>query len=1291
MSIFGPHQPPTGHIAHQSPRDQRSWLQRITDPVLGGLSWAVENTFDKAYRPVAAGLKILGKEAGVYDEGADPWELAAWVPASDALGITDFGSRVGEKELLGGWDDPDSYWDDIAALGVGVAADPTSWVTLGGTKVLSSGGKALKNSGYLDDVLSAAARQGKAGVNPKSLGIGTGASGLVDNLGGYQPRATGMQFTVDEAISAYKQQLARNTADPSILRQQLEKFDNTFLDSLYRLPEVKGKGDLSGILDQRISSLFNAPVVGPIGSGRLSQAIAKTGAGTADLTGRLSRPLRQYFDSKLAPRIPGKIWNIRGPKTKYGQRTFQTMLKAADDLVAQNDMALSVINQKFVESGLLTGSNKHNVGMAMRGYLEAKDPIAATTSLAQSSPNVHKTFVDAGIYQDLDALKDLQKQAYALADSSGLPAPILDDLKIEHFHRQFDNRYMSDNALGDLAGNASLSPDRGVATSASLGRKEELANIPGGTEALMRLSLDKRFSGIATRSQANTGNIMQAASGKSFLDPTLKNNLIDEILKDPDYSQTIVKTHRRDPAGNLVALDLSNPLDVAYQREQIGNLLDTVGSLSTRYADENIPMYRVDPVKDTRDYINSVTKAIKSTEVIYETIGDLAKTKRQWADLGLSGPSVTNVIDLLQRSGDEGLRLSADNVITDNALRHVVKQLQSSGMQLPIPAGATKEQIIDVLQGSGNIENAIAIPTTIADDMGRAFAVYTNPRYAAENTSAIARIYDSLNDSWKVGMTSLFTAFHLRNGISGGWTNFVGGIFSPWGMKSASNMSRKNVVQGASEIYFDATSHNYPPELAQFIVNGRVVVPAGADVSFLNIPAGQSAADAVATQILMYEVPAYKVWSADISPIDLAVDSETPELFLRESRMLDGSTSPAGRRGLGEQAGAALSDAAKVATSSPAAGVVTGLDILGQVTGVGSPLGALTGRGAFGGRRGILRSGKLDPNTLLTKPEVDTSAIYSLGHKAGSEVEFMNRVSGYLTARKKGMSPTEAAAAVGRAQIDYSLLTEFEKKVMRRIIPFYSFTRGMLPTILEDFVTKPGGARALLAKATHTLQNQDQEYQYATPEWIRSGNYVPMGRGIQNVMAQLGQTDAKIGHPGYMKIEVPMSDLNELLPRGGTASDYVDMLLNRASPMFKAGYETITGKEVKSGRPLWSVSRGQQGIIPGTGRSYRDVFIGKDGELKDYYLPRALGFTMQDVDSAQQRNTVWRELLKPELEARQEVDPITGRTMPVFKPNPGYYYSGDQLLNVPGYYGSPRHQRDQLLKTMSDETRYFKY
>jgi hypothetical protein len=113
--------------------------------------------------------------------------------------------------------------------------------------------------------------------------------------------------------------------------------------------------------------------------------------------------------------------------------------------------------------------------------------------------------------------------------------------------------------------------------------------------------------------------------------------------------------------------------------------------------------------------------------------------------------------------------------------------------------------------------------------------------------------------------------------------------------------------------------------------------------------------------------------------------------------------------------------------------------------------------------------------------------VLKTGEKTSAMVEFMNRVPMYLFLREKGWAPEVAAAKVKELHIDYSALSPFEKQVMKRLVPFYSFQRKMAPALLSILAERPGGAMAQTIRASSQSSGADA----TTPNWVASTMAVP--------------------------------------------------------------------------------------------------------------------------------------------------------------------------------------------------------
>ncbi len=94
----------------------------------------------------------------------------------------------------------------------------------------------------------------------------------------------------------------------------------------------------------------------------------------------------------------------------------------------------------------------------------------------------------------------------------------------------------------------------------------------------------------------------------------------------------------------------------------------------------------------------------------------------------------------------------------------------------------------------------------------------------------------------------------------------------------------------------------------------------------------------------------------------------------------------------------------------------------------------------------------------------------------------------------------DAAATVNRAHGDYADLTRFERKVMKRIIPFYTWQRKVTPILLESALRNPGKVMVYPKIQIAIAQNYGLELDNANPfpqpdqimpDWMQEAAQVP--------------------------------------------------------------------------------------------------------------------------------------------------------------------------------------------------------
>lgn len=82
--------------------------------------------------------------------------------------------------------------------------------------------------------------------------------------------------------------------------------------------------------------------------------------------------------------------------------------------------------------------------------------------------------------------------------------------------------------------------------------------------------------------------------------------------------------------------------------------------------------------------------------------------------------------------------------------------------------------------------------------------------------------------------------------------------------------------------------------------------------------------------------------------------------------------------------------------------------------------------------------------------------LYKGNRAVGSVIEDNSKIAHYLQKIDDGFSPKAAAESVKKYLFDYSDLTWGEQNILKRLIPFYTWTRKNIPLQVEQFFNQPG-------------------------------------------------------------------------------------------------------------------------------------------------------------------------------------------------------------------------------------------
>jgi hypothetical protein len=250
----------------------------------------------------------------------------------------------------------------------------------------------------------------------------------------------------------------------------------------------------------------------------------------------------------------------------------------------------------------------------------------------------------------------------------------------------------------------------------------------------------------------------------------------------------------------------------------------------------------------------------------------------------------------------------------------------------------------------------------------------------------------------------------------------------------------------------------------------------------------------------------------------------------------------------------------------------------------------------FGGEgratRPLLPKGTFDPlnpvqGNLAQRTMGKAGQVATRAHEAalnvGNAVELDNRMAAFIGLTKQGWDPTAAANRVKELHIDYGDLTAFEKSVMRRVMPFYTYTRKMLPLMLDEMIHNPGGKAAQLAKVGSNLKGDA-----FLPEHIAGGMAIPWG----------GE-DAEGNQSFITGFDMPFELLNDVFQPGHsaqhTAENTFSKVMGMTNPIFKNPIELALGKQFFSGRDLQTL----EGNTSRIGRNVKNIGLALSGQEMD--------------------------------------------------------------------------------------------
>lgn len=250
----------------------------------------------------------------------------------------------------------------------------------------------------------------------------------------------------------------------------------------------------------------------------------------------------------------------------------------------------------------------------------------------------------------------------------------------------------------------------------------------------------------------------------------------------------------------------------------------------------------------------------------------------------------------------------------------------------------------------------------------------------------------------------------------------------------------------------------------------------------------------------------------------------------------------------------------------------------------------------------------------VTNPLSQNFKPFEYGRKVGNIIEGNARMVNFLTNLRKTGDVGLAVARTKQFLFDYQYLTPFERNVMRRILPFYSFTRKNLEAQVTTLLHAPGRTAAQLTALTTlsdvwsggSLTDAEKE---ALPDWVKSGIGIVTKKDGKNV-----EITGSLGSP----IEAIFSQAQP------------NVLLSSISPIPRLPVELASGYSFFQGKPLSDVTNASQ-------------YENAPQAIKDFIKYTEIPVTVNG------ETTMWRIALRPERMYLINNLPPTSRVLTTIK------------------------------------------
>lgn len=195
---------------------------------------------------------------------------------------------------------------------------------------------------------------------------------------------------------------------------------------------------------------------------------------------------------------------------------------------------------------------------------------------------------------------------------------------------------------------------------------------------------------------------------------------------------------------------------------------------------------------------------------------------------------------------------------------------------------------------------------------------------------------------------------------------------------------------------------------------------------------------------------------------------------------------------------------------------------------------------------------------LAAKTAGTENPILKAGFKTGTAIEDNARIALFFDQLEKGKSYDEAARHVQKYLFDYGDLAPFERDVMKRIMPFYTWSRKNIPLQLEALVTHPDKVNKINLLKNNIESQANVPDQSEVPDYLTENMPVYLPNAVEGGYSAMGLSNL-----------LPFSDLQVFTKylntasapesiESGKLSKTASTAMSSVSPLLKAPVEALT-------------------------------------------------------------------------------------------------------------------------------------